>query len=160
DQRWPSMQVLLDTIAAHRAGRRWPRWLAAGLGAVGMLSVIAAFARPAPAPGGPVLPTVPLVHDGDLRAAAISPDGTKLALVTGDSLVIRGTEIGGKERTVVEHGVDAPIAWSPDNQHLLVGTVQELASVIQTELVDIEDGVQRKLPATGFAAFLSSTEVA
>jgi len=160
DQRWPSMQALLDTIAAHRAARRWPRWLAAGLGAVGMLSVIAAFARPAPAPILPVLPAVPLVHDGDLKTAAISPNGTKLALVTGDSLVIRGSEIGAKERTVVEHGVEGPIAWSPDNRHLLVGTVPELAPVIQTELVDIEDGVQVKLPAIGFAAFLSSTEVA
>lgn len=61
---------------------------------------------------------------------------------------------------MVEHGVDAPIAWAPDNRHLLVGTVSELASVIQTELVDIQAGVQGKLPATGFAAFLSDTEVA
>ncbi len=160
DQRWPSMQALLDATAGHRAARRWPRWLAAGVLAVGLLSVAVAFARPAPTPAAPVSPAIPLVHDGDLKAAAISPDGTKLALVTGDSLVIQGTEIGAKERIVVEHGVDAPIAWSPDNRHLLVGTVSEFASVIQMELVNIADGMRRKLPATGFAAFLSGTEVA
>jgi hypothetical protein len=159
DRRWPSMQALLDSIAAHRTARRWPR-LAAGGSALGVVSVIAAFARPAPVPPAPALPAVPLVRDGDLRAAAISPDGTRLALVTGDSLVIRGSEVGARDRIVVEHGVDAPIAWSPDNRHLLVGTVSELASVIQTELVDIETGVQGKLPATGFAAFLSDAEVA
>jgi hypothetical protein len=164
DQRWPSMQALLDAIAAHRAPRRWPRWLAAGVGAAGLIAAISAFAwlvpAPAPEPVSPVFPADPLVHDGDLKAAAISPDGTKLAFVTGDSLVIRGSEIGAKDRIVVEHGVDEPIAWSPDNRHLLVGAVPELAPVIQTELVDIEDGVQFKLPVTGFAAFLSSTEVA
>jgi hypothetical protein len=159
DQRWPSMQALLDAIAAHRAPRRWPRWLAACLGAAGLIAAISAFAVPVPAVS-PVLSAVPLVHDGDLKAAAISPDGTELAFVTGDSLVIRGTEIGARDRTVLEHGVDGPIAWSPDNRHLLVGTVPELAPVIQTELVDIEDGVQFQLPVTGFAAFLSSTEVA
>jgi hypothetical protein len=47
---------------------------------------------------------------------------------------------------VVEHGGDRPIAWSPDHRHLLVGAVSELASVIQTELVDIEDGVLGKPP--------------
>jgi protein kinase-like protein len=157
DRRWPSMQALLDAIAAHRTARRWPRRLAMGAGALGLVSMIAAFARPVPAPVS--LPAVPLVHDGGLRAAAISPDGSLLAVVTGDSLVIRGSEVGARERVVVEHGVDGPIAWAPDNRHLLVGTVSELASVIQTELVDIEAGVQGKLPATGFAAFLSDTEV-
>ena len=160
DRRWPSLQALLDAIAAHRTARRWPRRLAAGGSALGLVAVIAAFAWPAPVPVSRALPAVPLVHDGDLRAAAISPDGTKLALVTGDSLVIRGSEVGARDRIVVEHGVDAPLAWSPDNRHLLVGTVAELASVIQTELVDTETGVQGKLPATGFAAFLSGAEVA
>jgi protein kinase-like protein len=157
DQRWPSMQALLEAIAARRAPRRWPRWLAAGLGAACVIAAIGALGWPAPAP--PVFSAVPLVHDGDLRAAAISPDGTQLAFITGDSLVIRGSEIG-KDRTVVEHGVDGPLAWSPDNRHLLVGIVPELAPVIQTEVVDIEDGVQSRLPVTGFAAFLSRTEVA
>ncbi|HEX3473726.1 MAG TPA: protein kinase [Kofleriaceae bacterium] len=160
DRRWPSMQALLDAIAAHRTARRWPRRLAAGVAALGVVSGIAVFARPAPAAISPALPAVPLVRDGDLRAAAISPDGTLLALITGDSLVIRGSEVGARDRIVVEHGVDAPIAWAPDNRHLLVGTVSALASVIQTELVDLETGVQGKLPATGFAAFLSDTEVA
>jgi hypothetical protein len=160
DRRWPSMQALLDAIAAHRTARRWPRWLAAGVGALGLVFAIAAFTWPAPVPVSPALPAVPLVRDGDLRAAAISPDGTQLALVTGDSLVIRGSEVGAKEQILIEHGVDAPITWSPDNRHLLVGTVSELASVIQTELVDIAVGVQGRLPVTGFAAFLSDTEVA
>jgi hypothetical protein len=173
ERRWPSMQALLDAIAAHRSRRRWPRWLAAGLGAIGLAAAVAALGQPpaaqivpappapAPAPTEPaaVRPVTPLAHYDDLMAAAISPDGTKLAFVTGDALVIRGSEIGAEDRTLVEHGITAPIAWSPDNRHLLVGAAPELAGVFRSKLVDIEDGAARELPMIGMASFLSSTEI-
>ncbi|HEX7839383.1 MAG TPA: hypothetical protein VF469_18020, partial [Kofleriaceae bacterium] len=169
--------ALLDAIAAHRSRRRWPRWLAASLGAIGLTAVIAALGQPPPAqlvptPPAPmpapiepvaippVLPVTPLAHYDDLRAAAISPDGTRLAFVTGDSLVIQGSGLDIVDHTLVEHGIAAPIAWSPDGRHLLVGAVPELAGVLRTKLVDIEDGTERELPMTGIASFLSSTEIA
>src|SRR5262249_24022735 len=94
------------------------------------------------------------------KAAAISPDGDTLAFIAGDSLVIRGSELGATDRTVVEHGVTERIAWSPDGRRLLVGTKNEIAMLRQTVLVDSDTGVQFKLPVPGKASFLSSTEVA
>jgi WD40 repeat protein len=161
DRRWPTMQALLDAIAAYRTPRRWRWWRAAGLGAVGLAAALVAFARPEPTSVTPPVSVVPLTHRGDLKHAAISPDGSKLALVAGDSLVIRGIEPGAEDRVIVDHGIaDVPIAWSPDGKHLLAGTVPESAPLTETVLVDLDRGTQFKLPVTGMAAFLSSTEVA
>ncbi len=158
DRRWPSMQALLDAIAARRAPRRWPWYLAAALGTVGLALTLAVAIRP---PSPPLFHLVSLTHRGDLKHAAISPDGSKLAMVVGEALVIRGIEPDAEERVIVDHGItDTPIAWSPDGKHLLAGTVPEIAPMIENELIDIDRGVQWKLPMNGVAAFLSSTEVA
>jgi WD40 repeat protein len=162
ERRWPTLQALLDAIDAYRASRRWRRWLAAGLGAAGLAAAIVAQAWPAPMPIAPQVSVVSLTHRGDLKRAAISPDGSQLALVAGDALVIRGIEPDAEDRVVVDHGIaDEPIAWSPDGKHLLAGTVPETAPLTETVLlVDIDRGTQHRLPVTGMATFLSSTEVA
>ena len=161
DRRWPAMQALLDAIAAARAPRRLRWWLAAGLGGIGLAVAIAAVTWLAPIPVTAPVSVVPLTHRGDLKFAAISPDGQKLALVAGDSLVIRGIDPDSEDRVLVDHGIDeAPIAWSPDGTHLLAGTIPESAPLPEIALIDLGDGTQRKLPLTGMATFLSSTEVA
>ncbi|HEY0476068.1 MAG TPA: serine/threonine-protein kinase [Kofleriaceae bacterium] len=158
DQRWPSLQALLDAITAHRGRRRRPWWRVAGLAAVCAAVVIAVLARPTPTPR---FYLSSLTHRGDLQNAAISPDGSRLAIVAGDSLVLQGSEPEADNRVVIEHGVtDESIAWSPDSRRVLVTTVPETSGQIDTELVDIIDGVRFKLPTTGSAAFLSSSEVA
>ena len=162
--RWPTLQALLDAIAAHRRPRRWPWRLAIGLGAAGAAAVIAVTLRADPGWTPQVLPPVPLTHRSDLRAAAVSPDGDQLAFVASDSLVIRGSEPGAADRTVVEHGITAAItealAWSPDGRRVLVRTTDDNPLLRQTVLVDRDRGVQFKLPVPGLASFLSSTEVA
>jgi hypothetical protein len=156
--RWPNLQALLDAIAAHRSRRRSPRWLASGLGAVCLAAVIAAIARPAP---NPQFRLVPPTHRGDFTQAAISPDGTRLAVVAGDRLVIRGVEPDIEERTIVDRGIaNEPIAWSPDGRHLLAAVVPEVATRIETEMVDVDGGGRFKLPMPGMTAFLSSAELA
>jgi hypothetical protein len=159
DRRWPSMQALLDAIAAHRVPRRWPSRLALSLcPAALVLGVAVGWPKP-PAPR--IFRTVQLTHRGDLSNAALSPDGTQLAMVADDSLLLRGIAADAEDRVLVEHGVaDGPISWSPDGQRLLVDTVPELVGVLQTELVDVYQGAQYKLPATGLSAFLSSREIA
>jgi len=158
DLRWPTMQALLDAIAARRAPRRWPWYLAAALGIVGLAVAVAMVLRPPPPP---LFHLVPLTHRGDLGHAAISPDGSTLAMVVGEALVLRGIDPDAEERVIVDQGIsDTPIAWSPDGKHLLAGTVPEVAPLIETELIDIDHGVQWKLPMTGLATFLSSTEIA
>src|SRR5262249_27675199 len=87
--RWPSLQALLDAIAARRARRRWPSRLAAVVGAVSLATAMVALTIPE---SSPRYALTPLTHRGDIKRAAISPDGSKLALVAGDALVIR--EIG------------------------------------------------------------------
>ncbi|HEX8112071.1 MAG TPA: hypothetical protein VF516_30270, partial [Kofleriaceae bacterium] len=102
-----------------------------------------------------------LTHRTDLKRATISPDGTRLAFVRGDALVIRGTEPDTEERVVVDHGIaDIPISWSPDGTHLLAAAQSESAPWTEAVLVDAAGGVQFKIPALGRASFLSSTEVA
>ncbi len=158
--RWPSMQALLDEIAAHRAPRRRSWRPALGLGAVGAAATIAAIAwpeRPQPAP----YHLEQLTHRNDLKHAAISPDGTRLAFVQGDSLVVRDTEHDIEEHVVVDHGIsDSPISWSPDGKDLLAGTESDNALWVESELVDLAGMVRLKLPARGRATFLSSSEVA
>jgi hypothetical protein len=168
DHRWPTLQALLDAIAARRRSRRWPRWLAIA----GALVLVAGGALTRPAtddaltlppspPGAPAAAQLtPLARYDDLKAAAISPDGTKLAFVAGDSLVLQAVGTEAMDRTVVEHGIDWPIAWSPDGRHLLAGATSEHASLRRVELVDAETGARRPLVGTDTAAFLSADEIA
>jgi hypothetical protein len=181
-QRWPTLQALLDAIAARRRPRRW-RWLAIGAAALGTAATGAAVqpavrhagADSVPLPyslrvalptiaslDGPISPT-PLARYDHLAAAAISPDGTQLAIVTGDSLVIQTLGRDAADRTVVQHGVSAPVTWSPDNRHLLVGAVRRNASVPEAQLVDLDgrdDRAAHPLPVPGLAAFLAADQLA
>jgi len=160
ERRWPTMDALLDAIAAHRAPRRWPSRLALALGPAALVLMVAVWARSGqPATHG--YRTVQLTHRGDLSNAALSPDGTQLAIMAGDSLILRGIAPDAEDRVLVEHGIaDGSIAWAPDGQRLLVDTVPDLVGVIRTELVDVTRGAQYKIPASGFSTFLSSGEIA
>ncbi|TMQ22517.1 MAG: hypothetical protein E6J91_01185, partial [Deltaproteobacteria bacterium] len=158
-RRWPTMQALLDAIAAHRAPRRWPRRLAIAAAAIGV--AVAWLARSQPAAVTPPVSVVPLTHGGEHQRAAISSDGTRLALVTAGRLAIRGIEPDAEERILVDHGIDdLPIAWSPDGKRLLATVMPDIAPLVETDLIDLETGEQLKLPERGIATFLSSTEVA
>jgi WD40 repeat protein len=160
EQRWPTMDTLLETIAARRAPRRWPSRLALALGPAAVVLTIAVWSHARQAPAH-TFRTVQLTHRGDLSNAALSPDGTQLAIMAGDSLILRGIAPDAEDRVLVEHGIaDGSIAWSPDGQRLLVEVAPDLIGVIQTELVDVVQGAQYKLPATGLSAFLSSREIA
>jgi len=157
--RWPSMQALLDAIAAQRATRRRPWRIAAGLVALGVALAIFAHARP---PTPPQLRLVQLTHRGDLKQAAISPDGDRIALVVGDALVVRGIKPDAEERVVVDRGMlgaQSP-TWSPDGKYLLADAIPEVATQIETELINVESGEMFKLPQPGMATFLSSNELA
>jgi serine/threonine protein kinase len=160
DHRWPTMDALLDAIAIHRTPRRWPWRLAIAIAAVVLPLTIALWSHlSSPAP--PSLGLVQLTRYDNLANAAISPDGTKLAIVAGDSLVLRGIADDAEERVLVEHGIsDWSLSWAPDSKRLLVDTTPEVVDTIQTELVDVDNGPQYKLPSIGFSAFLSNDEVA
>jgi serine/threonine protein kinase len=160
EDRWPSMEALLDEIAAHRAPRRRSWRPALGLGAVGVVAALMAIEWPERSQPPPYH-LEQLTHRRDLQHAAISPDGTRFALVQGDSLVIRDTEHDTEDRVIVNHGIsDAPISWSPDSKYLLVGTESDNALWVESELVDLDGKVQFKLPARGRGTFLSSGEIA
>jgi len=160
ERRWPCMQALLDAIAVHRAPRRWPWRLAYAIGAISLAAAMVAIGWPARPPQA--LRQVRLTHRGDLSGfAALSPDGSQLAMIAGDSLVLRGVEPDAEDRVVIDHGVDnEPVSWSPDGKYLLVATTPDTIGMIQSELVEIKTGARSRLPAPGMAAFLSSGEVA
>jgi serine/threonine protein kinase len=158
EDRWPSMQAILDAIAAHRAPRRRPWRLTLGLGVLGAAG-IAAIAWPERSQPAPYhLEQLP--HRRGLQHAAISPDGSRFALVQDDSLVIRDND-HDSESVIIEHGIsDTPISWSPDGLYLLVGTESDNALWVESVLVDLSGKVRLKLPARGRASFLSKDEVA
>jgi len=159
DRRWPTMAALLDAIAARRTPRRWPWRLAVGAGFTAITLSLALSSRASPP--SPSFSEVQLTHRGDLASAAISPDGTKLAIVAGDSLVLRGIAPDAEDRVLVEHGIaENSISWSPDGKRLLVATISEVVNVLQTELVDVDDGPQYKFPPGEFSSFLSTGEIA
>jgi len=163
DRRWPTVQALLDEIARYRSRRRWPRWVAVGACASGLIITLTLAPSTPPRPI-PQFHLVPLTHRGDLKAAAISPDGENVAMVVGDSLVIRGIEPGAGERIVIDHGIAdgldyTPLGWSPDNKHILFASAPVVAGLINMEVVDIDSHARSATPTAGGAAFLSSTEV-
>ena len=159
ERRWPSMDALLEAIARHRAPRRWPWRLAAALGVLALAAAVLQVVRSAP--DARVFPVVALTHRSDLRQAAISPDGARLALVAGDALIVRAVDADTEDRVVIDRGVaDVPVSWSPDGRHLLVAMAPEVAPRIDTEIVDVDGGERHALPTPGMAAFLSSTEIA
>ncbi|HEX3765939.1 MAG TPA: protein kinase [Kofleriaceae bacterium] len=160
EDRWPSMKALLDAIAAHRAPRRWPVRLAVALGALAAAGGIAALAwpgRPQPAP----YHLEPLTHRGDILQAALSPDGSRLAFVEGDALVVRSTEPDAEDRVIVDHGIaDSPLSWSPDGTRLVVGLPAGSETWVIAELIDVASGARTTLPGRGRGAFLSTGEIA
>jgi hypothetical protein len=157
-RRWPTMQALLDAIVAHRAPRRWPWRVAAAVGAIALAVGAAAVAWPG-RQGQAQYHLEQLTHRSDLKVPAISPDGGSLAVVTGDSLVVRRSR--GDDRILIEHGVDdVPLAWSPDGKRLIAALAPEVAGLINGIVVDVETGARAALPAPGMAAFLSEREVA
>jgi serine/threonine protein kinase len=160
EQRWPNMQALLDAICVHRAPRRWPWRLAAVLGALSLAAAMIAIGWPAHPP--PQLRQVRLTHRGDLKGvAAISPDGSQLAMVAGDSLVLRGVEADAEDRVLIDHGVDTePLSWSPDGRYLIASTSPETIGMIHSEMIEIRTARRTPLPGPGMAVFLSSSEVA
>ncbi|HET7504534.1 MAG TPA: protein kinase, partial [Kofleriaceae bacterium] len=159
-RRWPTMQALLDAIARRRAPRRWPKRLALGLCPAVVVLALAAWPRSAP-PSPAVYRMVQLTHRGDLSNAALSPDGSQLAIVAGDSLILRGVAPDAEDRVLVEHGIaDLSISWSPDGHRLLATTTPALTGLFRSELIDVERGPLYTLPVTGFATFLSSDQVA
>ncbi|HEX3765940.1 MAG TPA: protein kinase [Kofleriaceae bacterium] len=165
-RRWPTLQALLDAIAARRRPRRWPRRLAmaTGLGLV----VAAVLTRPTPdaqlaaslARPPALAQLTPLARYDNLQAVAISSAGNRLAFITGDALVVEDLGARSLDRTVVDHGVEPPIAWSPDGRRLLVGAVPAHASQPRIALIDVDSNAQRSLPGADAASFLSDGEIA
>jgi hypothetical protein len=165
ERRWPTLQALLDAISARRGGRRWPRRSGIAASAVGVTATIVALAWPRRSELPPRFHLEPLAYTGDLRSAALSPDGGKLAVVAGDSLMIGGTTPQAKSRVIVPSGIgdvinDEPARWSPDGTHVLVFATPETLGVSDVALVNVDDGTVVKLPTKGMATFLSSTEIA
>jgi hypothetical protein len=159
EDRWPSMDALL---AALRRPRWYRRRGALGSLAVACVTVIALVIVRAVRSDEPprAMRLVKITHRGDLRNAQLSRDGTQLAFVAGDALVIRRIDRDDGDRVVVEYGVDPrSLSWSPDGRSL-VATVPDVPSRIRTEVIDAERGTRTRVPLSGMATFLSSTELA
>jgi serine/threonine protein kinase/Tol biopolymer transport system component len=167
EQRWPTLHALLDEIAAHRAAtaqRPWrvtgPRMIALACIAVAVATVAASrFIRP---PSPPGFHPVSILSRADLQSARPSPDGRRLALVVGHSLVVCNVD-GSQEQLILKAGVDAAPwspTWDPEGKHLLVAMEPDALGPEQPVVVDVDTRVPVKVQSTGIATFLSNDEIA
>ncbi|HEX8110867.1 MAG TPA: hypothetical protein VF516_24210, partial [Kofleriaceae bacterium] len=123
--------------------------------------------RPDPAPvlrpdPAPRFHLSSLLSWGDLTSAAISPDGSQIAIVTGDALVLHGIGPGRRDRVVIDHGIFSlpPLHWSPDGKRILAGVTPDPAGQLQAAVVDVDHGTWFRVPVKGTATFLSNEELA
>jgi hypothetical protein len=115
------------TTAPARRRRRFPLWVGA---AVALLAITGAIAFRAYRSRSPVVVAAPvkMTSSGDITAAALSPDGTRLATSLREcdgtgrctyALVWRDIGGGGELRIADRLGSLRQIEWSPDARHLV-----------------------------------------
>jgi len=170
--RLPSMDAVVGALAPARGRRRRIAAAAAAVAvAAGVAVAIGAGNRPrlpsvtAPAAAA-AAPAAPLrvrrvTSRGDIKQAAMSPAGDAIALISGDSLIVRGFDAGAEERVLLESGVlPHAVAWSPDGRTVAVTTGDDIRTRWLT-LVDATTGAWRTLRGgvgAGFA-LTSPTEI-
>ncbi len=186
-ERWPSMTALLAEL--ERGLRRRMPALAGRTGVViGAGVAIAALAggaiwfvssrdrgrsgaaAPRSGTGSPDVatdtgaPFTPrqLTFRGDLGLSALSPDGTQVAAIAGDDLVLVSTAVDGALRTLLPAaGEVVTLSWSADGRRLLLtSTVDVERSLLR--IVDVATGAVERLERAAWreATFSGPREVA
>ncbi|HUQ01643.1 MAG TPA: protein kinase [Kofleriaceae bacterium] len=164
-QRWPSMAALIAALEEPLHRPRRTRLTVALVGGVVALGAVAWIAtRPAPsrpprtaAPAEPAPKKwveTPLTFRGDVVDAALSPDGTTLAVTAGRDLLT--LPAGGGPPHVVVRNVsdddDSEPSWSLDGKQIML-----LGS--RTQVVDVATGTTTRTQPWGYARFVSATEL-
>jgi serine/threonine protein kinase len=137
EDRFPSVRALLDELVrpAEAPRRLWPiaAMALAGAALLGTLfflhramkgppDVAPAGFPSAAAPGPPsTIRQERVTFGGDVWSTALSPDGQKLAYVSGRKLMLRDLA-SGEERKLADAGPHA-VAWSPDGLSIAYGGV-------------------------------------
>jgi hypothetical protein len=82
----------------------------------------------------------------------VSPDGTRLALVTPDRVIVRSVDPSGEERTVLRLAPGdsvRDVAWSPDGARLAmtrIGALLVAEPPGNVAIVELDSGAMRELP--------------
>ena len=129
DDRHPSMEALVAALATPRARRGPLIAAAAGVTAAAVVAAVTLRTPPAAPPPAPPLAAPATVaarsahvtSRGDVHDAAVSPDGTQLAMIARNGLIVRAMAEGSEERMLVSHDVDEGVlSWSPDGRALML----------------------------------------
>ncbi len=164
--RFDSLDELLRQLAPR------PRWRMPALvgGPLLVAGVIAAIAVRANAPvTPPALATVAyraprqLTSGGDVGAASVSPDGTSLAVLTRDALVVQSIAGAQPPRTLIRgRFAYYTLAWSPDGGTLAaVATIAGESASPGLVLVDVASGKATRIADNlGMVALLGGDDLA
>jgi serine/threonine protein kinase len=103
--------------APRTAARQWwPTVLA--LLAGGVLTALAFYSRPTPPPAVPMRVSIlPPPGSNSVSGVALSPDGTKLAMISDDRVWVRRLDLDSYQQIPDSSGVGA-MCWAPDSSKL------------------------------------------
>jgi len=169
--RWPSMQALLGALGGPPR-RRGAILAAAGAAVIAGGVAIAVVASSASSSGGRSTP--PDAAPGPIRvrledvssrsdvlSAALSPDGTRLAVIGGGQLRVSSPTGDGEDTMLVDGVLTDVLAWSPDGTKLLVAhLVEDAVDHGRFGIVEAATGAEVTLPFAAMnAAFATETEL-
>jgi tRNA A-37 threonylcarbamoyl transferase component Bud32/WD40 repeat protein len=185
--RWPTMTALLDELERglerRRRGRpasgaRVLRRVAIATAAVSAVAVGAvwfattrgghsrgthAVRSSDTAPLGEPYKARAITFRGDIDFADLSPDGTQVAAIAGNDLVLVPTAPGGELRTLLTKlgGDLEALSWSADGKRVLLTSRVDLERT-RLRIVDVESGAVEDLERAAWAraAFSGPREIA
>ena len=147
--------------ASSGRGRRSLRWWIAGAASVLVVAVLAGGlwwrargGAPVPSPAAAAKHTQ-ITFTGDVRLAALSPDGRTVAYAVGDgpaSVRILVRDLGGEQALTLWRGrVVTALMWTPDGAHVAVAGQPDAAAegapdTSQVWLVPRLGGTPRRIP--------------
>jgi hypothetical protein len=158
----------IDAIAAALAPPpRW-RWLAAAAALAAPLAIAAQLTIATASDVAPrtnttlYTPPTAITSRGDVGLAAVSPDGTRIALLTRDAAIVQALQPGADQRVLVRGrlGYQA-LSWSPGGSQLaFFGDVAGSTERPGLMLVELASGAVRRLGDNlGAVALLGNDEL-
>ena len=159
DDRFSSIDAVVSAVAART---HWP-WIAAAVGVLIVAGVVfGVLARPDSPTATIYAPPQRITSRGDVSRAAVSPDGTQLAVLTQDALIVQAMQPDATQRVLLRGFLARhTLSWSPvgDQIALIAGIAGSTAPPGLT-VIDVHSGTVRRIAENlGHIALLGNDEL-
>ncbi len=161
EDRHPSMEPIVSALVT-RPRWIWPVVTAVAVATIALVATL--LLRRGETAAGPVIYASPqrITSRGDVGRAAVSPDGSQIALLTQDALIVQPLEADAAPRILLRgRPAHHALSWSPDGRQLaLVASVDDRSAPPGLLLVDVDTGAHRALTTNlGAVALLPDGEL-